>query len=387
MIRKALLLSTLILGQTFTLANEDAKESKIATNMSEAITEGKISGGLSLYGQKFDFKKQNDDFKNFSYGNANLTLGYETNPLYGFSIGAEFRGNAKIAEKNRGDYVYNAPFENEALLSQGFINYSIEDLINLKIGRQELSKEWLSYYQEAAVLDINAIENSIISLGYSRKKSESGIDLSEHFYKPTEKGVYFLELENSSLENISLKPYIYVAPETITFYGLKANFEVENLDLMLHYATSNISSKFEDENGDKVEDNAAFHTEANLEIIEDLNTKLGFIKTDKKGGAEHMSLYGDNLSPFEDGNQSYGLNAKTYYAGISYKIANIELETLYGITKYGEENSKEKELNLSATYNFTDDISVGLMWVNVNADKNEEYSNYNKYLASAEYRF
>ena len=63
------------------------------------------------------------------------------------------------------------------------------------------------------------------------------------------------------------------------------------------------------------------------------------------------------------------------------------METLYGITKYGEENSKEKELNLSATYNFTDDISVGLMWVNVNADKNEEYSNYNKYLASAEYRF
>ena len=65
-----------------------------------------------------------------------ITLGYETNPLYGFSLGSEFKGNVKLGEKNRGDYVYGAPFQNEALLSQGFINYGITDILNLRVGRQ-----------------------------------------------------------------------------------------------------------------------------------------------------------------------------------------------------------------------------------------------------------
>ncbi len=384
--KKSLILSALILGQTFMFANEGHENHKEATNINEAITQGKITGGLALYGQKFDYKNQ-DNNKNFAYGNAHLTLGYETNPLYGFSIGAEFKGNAKLGEKHRGDYIYNAPFQNEALLSQGFINYGISDIVNLRVGRQEAKKEWLSDYQEAAILDITAINNTILSLGYSRKKAESGMDLSEHFYKPTQKGIYFVELENSSLENVTLKPYVYTAPDNITFYGLKGEFEIENLDLMVHYATGNVSNKYEDENGNKLDKNTAFHTEANLEIIEDLNATLGFIKTDKKDGAKLMSSYGDNLSPFEDAKQSYGANARTYYTGVSYDFASINTAILYGITKYSEENLKEKELNLSLGYSFTEELSASLMWVNVNADKNESYPNYNKYLANVEYKF
>ncbi len=62
---------------------------------------------------------------------------------------------------------------------------------------------------------------------------------------------------------------------------------------------------------------------------------------------------------FEDGIQFYGLNAKTYYAGISYEIANIELETLYGITNMVKKTSKKKELNLSLNYN----LQMILVWV------------------------
>ena len=53
--------------------------------------------------------------------------------------------------------MYGAPFQNEALLSQGFINYGITDILNLRVGRQEADKEWLSDNQEAAILDVSAI--------------------------------------------------------------------------------------------------------------------------------------------------------------------------------------------------------------------------------------
>lgn len=384
--KKSLLLSAIIFSQTLVFAIENPEHSKEVKNVGEAITQGKINGGLALYGQNKDFKVQNNENQDFAYGNAHLTLGYETNPLYGFSLGAEFKGNAKIGEKNRGDYVSNAPFQNEALLSQGFINYGISDIVNLKVGRQEADKEWLSDNHEAAILDVSAIKDTLVTVGYSRKKAETGIDLSEHFYKPTEKGIYFFEAENSSLENVTLKPYVYTAPEVITFYGLKGNSEVENLDLTLHYATSNIDSDYRNEDGDIVKDNSIFHAEANLEIIENLNSNFGYIKTDKKGGADLMKKYGDNISPFEDGEQVYAIDARTYYAGISHTIADVELGAIYGITKYGEDNKKEKELNISAGYNFTEELNASLMWVNVDTDANT-YPNYNKYLASVEYKF
>lgn len=204
------------------------------------------------------------------------------------------------------------------------------------------------------------------------------------FINLQKKEFIFFEAENSSLENITLKPYVYTAPEAITFYGLKGNFEVENLDLTLHYASGNVSDKFED---GSVLDNSIFHTEANLEIIENLNTNIGYIKTNKKGGADLMTAYGDNISPLEEGNYVYDIDARTYYAGVSYTIADIELGALYGSTKYSEDAKKEKEFNLTAAHNFTEELSASLVWANINSDENEEYSNYNKYLASVEYKF
>ena len=70
-------------------------------------------------------------------------------------------------------------------------------------------------------------------------------------------------------------------------------------------------------------------------------------------------------------------------------VIDIDLSALYGITKYGEENQKEKELNISAGYNFTEELNASVMWVNVDTDKNDanNYPNYNKYLASVEYKF
>lgn len=46
-----------------------------------------------------------------------------------------------------------------------------------------------------------------------------------------------------------------------------------------------------------------------------------------------------------------------------------------------------KELNLSAGYNFTKNLNTNIMYVNVDADQASGETDYNKYLASVEYKF
>ncbi len=86
-----------------------------------------------------------------------------------------------------------------------------------------------------------------------------------------------------------------------------------------------------------------------------------------------ITSYGDSISPFEDGKKVYTLDARTIY-GLSWVIQFMDFDfgALYGITRYyNGTNSglKEKELNLSAGYNFTKNLNTNIMYVNVDADE------------------
>ena len=75
--------------------------------------------------------------------------------------------------------------------TQAYLQYELDNVISLKGGRFEGEYEWLTDYQQGGVVEILPIPDTVIALGYSNKKAESGIDLSEDFHKPdlTNKGV------------------------------------------------------------------------------------------------------------------------------------------------------------------------------------------------------
>ena len=101
-----------------------------------------------------------------------------------------------------------------------------------------------------------------------------------------------------------------------------------------------------------------------------------------------MDTVGDNISPFDTGNNTYAADAKTVYGSLGYTIADIELGALYGQTTYGSTDDKEKELNLTASYPITESLVASLLYGDVTADSNNtDYSDYNKVLASVEYTF
>ncbi|MCT7569626.1 Opr family porin [Aliarcobacter butzleri] len=374
--RLSLITCGLVLSSSFVFANE-------VKTFDDAFKSGKASGSLGLYGQSIEKDKVTaPDKKEFGYLNGYATIGYETASLYGFSAKAEFRGNLDLGERENGDR--KEQFQNNSLMTEGYLKYA-NDAFFVSAGRQAIDLEWLSDYHEAVVAGITAVPDTTIVLGWTKRKAESTAELSEDFWKINEnKGAYVADIKYAGFTGVELNPYYYSAPDLADWYGLKTTFSTDYFGVVAHYAASN-------EDVQDVEDGSIAHVELNTEI-DGFTAAVGYIKTDKDGGTGTMSAAGDNISPFEDGNYNYGLDAKTVYGSLGYTIADVTFGALYGQTDYDYDttvkNLKEKELNLSVGYAFTESLSTSVLYVNVDADSNEpDYSDYDKWIATIEYTF
>ena len=344
-----------------------------AETIDSAFKEGKVSGSLGIYGEKYDHKGGTEDT---GFGNGQATVAFETASFYGLSAKAEFKGNLDLGEVSNGDRETGAPFENNSLMTEAYIKYSMEGL-SISAGRQAVDLEWLGDYHEAVVAAITAIPDTTVVLGYTQRKAESGIDLSEDFHEFNgNKGAYVIDVKYAGLEGVEFNPYAYSAPDVADWYGLKTTFTADMFGAVAHYA---ISSE------DTQDDGSIGHLELNTTLA-GVSAAVGYIKTDKDVGAGSMlAAEGDNISPFEDGNQVYEADARTVYGSLGYTIADLELGALYGQTTYGTTDDKEKELNLTATYPITESLAASILYGDVTAELSDD--DYNKVLASVEYTF
>jgi hypothetical protein len=373
-------LSLAVCGLVLSSSVAFAADTEEVKTIDAAFKNGTASGSLALYGEKHDFKSDKADS---GFGNGNATVAFETASLYGFTAKAEFKGNLYLGEIEKDDREIGAPFENNALMTEAYVKYT-NDAFFVSAGRQAIDLEWLGDYNESVVAGITAIPDTVVVLGWTQRKAESGIDLSEDFDKFNEnKGAYVADIKYAGFAGVEFNPYFYSAPDMADWFGLKTTFTAENFGLIAHYAQSDIDKAYGLANG--YEDGTIGHVELNTKI-EDFTAAVGYIKTDKDGGAGSMAEIGDNISPFEDGNYVYEIDAKTIYGSLGYTIADIELGALYGQTKF-ERDYKEKELNLTVAYSFTDSLEASVLYADIKADKDYGDLDYNKILASVEYSF
>ncbi|MCT7634074.1 Opr family porin [Aliarcobacter butzleri] len=369
--RLSLITCGLVLSSSFVFANE-------VKTFDDAFKNGKASGSLGLYGQNYDYDTKG--VKDFGYLNGYATIGYETASLYGFSAKAEFRGNLDLGEREDGDR--DAQFENNSLMTEAYLKYA-NDSVFVVAGRQAIDLEWLSDYHEAVVAGITAIPDTTIVLGWTKRKSESTPELSQDFYKLNEnKGAYVADIKYAGFEGVELNPYYYSAPDVADWYGLKTTFSTDYFGVIAHYAQGNTDKKV------GTDDESIGHVELNTEL-DGFTAAVGYIKTDKDAGANIMTVGGDNISPFEDGNYNYDIDARTIYGSLGYTIADVTFGALYGQTEYSSDDFKEKELNLSVGYAFTESLGASVLYVNVDGDSKDTTSagDYDKWIATIEYTF
>jgi len=336
-----------------------------------AIKAGSVSGDITLHGETQSNSGSNAD-AGFTMGS--IGLGYETGDFHGFKASVGFRANHDFSEEEEGDYD-GGNDDTKALLHTANISYT-NDYIGLTVGRQEIDLEWMGDFHEAIVLGVTAIPDTTVVLGYSNRLAVADADaVLEKFEKFNEDdGAYVLDVKYEGIKGLVVNPYYYDADNVASWYGLKADFDNDVFGITAHAAKSS-----EDGNAD---DGQILHFEGRTNLS-GLDLGLGYISTDNEAGIGSMDTLGDNINPFEDGNQVYETDADTAYINLAYEVNGIELGALYGQTDY--EDAKEKELNITVDYGITDNLSIGALYVDVAAEDSDD--DYNRFAVTLEYSF
>ncbi len=341
----------------------------------EAVKGGTVSGDITLYGIKQNNSGANED-AGFTMGS--IGLGYETGEFYGFKATVGFRGNHDFSEVENGDY--SDGNEPRAIMHTANISYT-DKYFGLTVGRQEIDLEWMADFHEAAVLGITAIANTTVVLGVTRRVGVADADAPlEKFTKfDTDENAYVLDVKYKGVEGLVVNPYFYDAKDLAKWYGLKVDYDTDMFGLTVHGAKSDLDNQSED--------GQVIHLEARANIV-GLGLTAGYVTTDNDQGVGAMDTLGDNINPFDrlrggDGNYVYDTDADTSYLNLEYEIAGFELGAIYGQTKYA--GNKEKELDLTVDYGITQSLSVGLLYVDVDAQNSDD--DYNKVTLTLEYSF
>lgn len=365
---------SLLLGSTMMLAAD-------ATTLEEAFTQGEFQSTVGWFGQHVDAK---EGTPNSGFSNGYLNIGFETAPFHGVSLGVSGWGSVKTSEKNDDDY--KSTIEDSSVLSQAYIKIEHEGMGKVVLGRQEVDFNWLTDYIDGATAEISAVENLVLSLAWARKYAVIDIDeISEEFGKLNEnKGIYMVDAKYTPIEMLELNPYLYYGDNLLSAYGLKATLTLAPSDevkttTVAHYVT--IDSDVVD-----TKDGSFAQIEQGIEFL-GANVAVGYINVDKEGMAG-LGEFGDQL-PLEEGNHALDADARTPYVSAAYDIQDVKLAAIYGQTKYQDTTLgttvKEKELNLSASYEIVKNLEASVLYVNVDNDNNDE--SYNAIKAHIAYQF
>jgi len=340
-----------------------------ADTIKDAFANGKVSGNITAYGISSDNKGGTKD-SGFSAGTASLS--YETDSVKGFSAKLGYIAGTDFSEIEKGDA---SSFANDSLMTEIYLKYA-DDNFAVIAGRQEIDLEWLGDYNEAVVGVLTAIPDTTIVAGYVDRQAAADEDEIGTFARVNgTKGAYVVDAKYAGVEGLEVNPYYYSAPDLADFYGIKATYATDMFGIVGQYAKSSEDTQADGDIG---------HIEVSTELV-GLSLAAGYITTDKTVGAGSISALGDNLSPFDNGANTYSANADTIYASVSSEIAGIGLGALYGETDFGT-SSKESELNLTADYSISEELALGLLYVDYDLDASAS-SDYNSISATLTYSF
>ncbi len=345
-----------------------------ADSIDGAFKEGKVSGALDAY-----YTTTDADSGDSGFSSAGVSLSYETASYNGFSGKVGFVAASEISEENTGD---SDDIANDSILSEASITYA-SDVVGITLGRQAVDFEWIGDYHEAVVASTSAIPNTALTILYTDKSAVAGVDeISSEFSSDLDddgssnKGAYVLDAKIALAEEIELNPYFYSFTDVADYYGGKVSYSSDMFGAMAHYAASN-------EDVAATEDGSMLALEVSTEVS-GLSLAAGYIKTDKDGGIGSMASLGDNYEPMDDGSAIYEADAKMMYASVGYSIAGVDLGLAYAQTKI--DSDKDKELNVTADYGFTDSLSGSLLYVDIDAETTAtEDQSY--FIASLNYSF
>jgi len=364
-----------------------------ASSLSEAFEKGKASGEIAVYTKATSNSGGVAD-SGFTIGTT--ALNYETDSFNGFKASLGFMANTLLNEKNDGNDATKLDADGNAandydnsiksITNIANISYST-DGVTLTAGKQAIDLEWIADYHEAVTAVVTTLPNTTIVLGHTERVNTSANDgaLEEFSDIGTKgKGANVIDVAYQVSDELSLGAYYMNAPDTFDAYGVKVEASVAGIGVVGKYASTSEDALNLDDNGDKIKDGSIMALDLAYSI-DTISLGGGYITTDKDGIGS-ISTLGDNINPLDSDAKVYKADAKTIYASVGTSVAGFDLGAIYGATDY-ESNKKEKELNLSASWEckFVKNLNVSLLYVDIAAQASTDDSSY--YSAQLAYSF
>jgi hypothetical protein len=364
---KLSLIAILAMG-TCSIANADS--------LTQALQNGKVSGEFTATYENRNVDKEltkwSNYYNNTSYGVGSFALKYETGIWNNISLTSKVRAYATLFEGGKDETHYQGKGDaserfyekngssQTADIEELFLTYGLEN-VTVKAGRQFIATDWINKTQDALRVNANFSNTSLEAIWSKRHGRVYSRDYRPVSEMNDDEGVYKIALTQKFTENISATAYDFIAPDVRDIIGGKVNLKYGDTSIRAHYAVNK-------------DDNDSTKDSSIIDLM--LSTKIGgfspyagYVQIDKDAAFTHMA--GETIIPFEEGDQMYLKNAKTYYVGVSKSFGKLSSTLLYGATSYdkGTKNYTQKEATVWLGYPITKDLKSNLGYTIVRNDK------------------
>ncbi|MDR1555289.1 MAG: Opr family porin [Campylobacteraceae bacterium] len=343
-----------------------------STSIADALKNGAVNGEFGIYAEQSNNQDRDDD----GFGSGSFNLGYSTDSFYGVKLSVGSRANHDFWEVHSGDYEQST----KAILHTANIAYSHPHL-DVVFGRQEINLNWVSDFHEALVGVIKAVPDTSIIVGYTQRVAVADYDSPlDGFNKLGEDGAFVVDAKWSGVEGLVVNPFVYHANDVATWAGVRADYDKTFGDFSVGGTVQYTQS---DE--DNLPDDGSFlHLEARGSFV-GVNANLGFIQTGKDVGLGSIAAAGENVNPFQEGDQVVETDAQTIYLGASYNLKGFVLSGLYGYTEYAN-NAKFNELDLGVGYDLNENLALEGYLI-LGSGNDAANNDYTKFTLGATYSF
>jgi hypothetical protein len=370
-------------------ARSASDETSPSGKIIKAIRSGSLKGEIGIYYEHINYDRGSftEDEEIIKLEESNLVVPYfradYLSPEYrDFSIGIGLTGYTHINDnQHQKDRI--SDFD-RFVFHQLILNYDISET-TIRLGRQSIEDSlFLNDYYEALSINYGEIDNIILNLFLVRGVAESDIDK-------------FIKFENINRGNKTVDDFLYavevswdIVPDSLDaifyyyhqghlydLYGghfsLSHDFEGLGFGLNLDYYTTDEDSKNGMRNiNDEVDETGIYHINPHLELS-GFSITAGYIRADRLSGVREGGLIDDYFNPFNEGNNVYDPDARTWYWGLGYEHENFDIGIILGRTDYIDDGRrlKEKEFDITAGITFKERFRLETEFARVYSDSPE----------------
>jgi hypothetical protein len=367
-----------------------------AGDFDDAFKNGKVTGDVTVtYESRNQKKELGAYYSDTAYSVGSAELIYKTAAYHNFSLAYGLRGYRVLWEDddkfNTGhgtgdasERFYNIDGGSTAVTTNAYLAYDTKN-IHLKAGRQELNTEWVDEHHDAVSIYATPIEKLEVEFIWS--KSHYRMWSRELFYGGNRSintvnngdGLFKLGLTYKITDSLKFKAYALNAPDYYSVYGGKITLDKKIGDIsyggFAHYMQTNEKTT-EAMYGTNTDKDAGSLIDVKAYVgIDGYTAALGYIKTGEDAGWGSAVRGGENVDPFEEGDQLYVVDSRTTYATLSKTIAGLSLSAIYGITDYrntkGGTQYSKSEACLWAGYDLTKKLNLSAIVTLNNADSDD----------------